>query len=150
MKRKRLSALCPAIDKPSEFGAAWLQWWVKMQPSWREGESLIRNLPDDADWGMISHAGSNGPALVLMTLSWWIACTKEDEQLSVELSTAIGEVQWVLSQLVKAFGGATSESRVSSCKRSRESHNEEQVEGPDSKKYARHLFTKTRTTTIAD
>jgi len=55
--------------KSSEFGAIWMLWWVKMQPTWCEGESLVRTLPTGADWEPILCSGSNGLFLMIMALS---------------------------------------------------------------------------------
>lgn len=102
-----------------------------MQPSWREGESLLRTPPehaDIADWNTISYAGSNGFALVVTALSWWIVSTNDDEKHSEELSTAIDDVQWVLSGVVKAFGAPSSETGTSLGKRSHASESDTQEE----------------------
>jgi hypothetical protein len=83
-----------------EFGAVWMQWWVNMQPLWCKGGSLIRILPEDADWEPILCGGPNGLSLVVMALSWWICSTIEDREFSTELQKAFDDVNWVLSKLV--------------------------------------------------
>ncbi|KAI0245466.1 hypothetical protein BJV78DRAFT_1287779 [Lactifluus subvellereus] len=100
IKRKRLISLLPHIEKPSEFGAVWRMWWVKMQPAWRGGESLVKTLPPDADWEPILRGGSNGLSMVVIALSWWIHATGSDIDHDLELSATIDDVKWVFSELV--------------------------------------------------
>jgi hypothetical protein len=99
IKRKRLVSLLPPVEKPSEFGAMWMLWWVRMQPTWRGGESLVKTLPIDADWEPILRGGSNGLSMVVMALSWWVHATGQNGQQDLELSVAIDDVKWVLSEL---------------------------------------------------
>jgi hypothetical protein len=125
IKRKKAPDLYPDIERPSEFGAVWKQWWVKMQPPWRECESLIRILPADPDWDPIFRGGSNGLSLVLMSLSWWIHLTKDDKEYNAELCGAIDDVTWVISELVAELSVANG------MKRTREVETDSE---PDSKK----------------
>jgi hypothetical protein len=71
-----------------------------MQPTWHEGESLVRTLPTDADWEPILHGGSNGLSMVVMALSWWVHAMGLNGQQNLKLSAAINDVKWVLSELV--------------------------------------------------
>jgi hypothetical protein len=50
IKHKRLQGVLPPIKNFSEFGATWMLWWVKMQPAWHEGETLVKTLSVDAGW----------------------------------------------------------------------------------------------------
>ena len=99
IKRKKIPGSLPHIKKPSEFGAVWTSWWVKMQPAWCGGEFLVRTLPTDADWEPILRGGSNGLSMVVMALSWWVHATESNGQDS-ELLVAIDDVKWVFSKLV--------------------------------------------------
>ena len=63
-------------------------------------------MPADANWEPIIRSGSNGLSLVVMALSWWIEST---DDLDSEIRTAIGNVQWVLSELVETLLEAKSE-----------------------------------------
>ena len=68
-------------------------------------------MPDDGndnEWETITRTGSNGLVLVIMALSWWVVSEKEKEP-SMGLLTAIDNVKWVLSQMVKANGGPNSD-----------------------------------------
>ncbi|KIL53788.1 hypothetical protein M378DRAFT_93542 [Amanita muscaria Koide BX008] len=100
IKRKRLISHLPPVEKPSEFGATWKLWWVKMPPAWREGELLVKTLPTDVDWEPILRGGSNGLSIVVMALSWWVHAMGSTNQHDLELSAAINDVTWVLSKLV--------------------------------------------------
>jgi hypothetical protein len=89
-----------------------MQWWVKMQPSWRGGESLVKTLPEDADWEPVNRGGSNGLSVVIMALSWWVAATKNGGDGSDgKLHTAISDMTWVLSQLIAAVNPETGTKR---------------------------------------
>jgi hypothetical protein len=95
------------IENPSEFGAMLMLWWVKMQPTWCEGESLVRTLPTDANWEPILRGGSNGLSMVVMALSWWVHATGSNGQQDLKLSAAINDVKWVLSELVMLLTSST-------------------------------------------
>jgi hypothetical protein len=71
-----------------------------MQPPWREGELLSRDVPADVDWEPILRGGSNGLALIVMALSWWIHSSNAGSGVDEELHGAISDVHWVLSQIV--------------------------------------------------
>ncbi|KAF8502335.1 hypothetical protein F5888DRAFT_1800820 [Russula emetica] len=109
------------------------QWWAKMQPSWRECESLIRALPADADWELIVRGGPNGLALVVMALFWWIHATKDDEELDVEILNAIEDVNWVFIELRVVPAANSDRSKLA-----RETEDED-LEGSKSKKHVHFL-----------
>jgi len=111
IKCKRIISLLPQIEKPSEFGAIWMLWWVKMQPTWRGGESLNKTLPTDANWEPILRGGSNGLSMVVMALSWWIQAIGSIQQQDEKLSTAIHDVTWVLSKLVSMLSSASMDTK---------------------------------------
>jgi hypothetical protein len=98
IKRKKSINLPPPIENAAEFGATWKQWWTAMQPEWRKGEPLVTTVPADADWTPLIHGGSNGLSLVVVALSWWVSAT---DVHSVDISDAIHDVKWVLSELVR-------------------------------------------------
>lgn len=75
IKYKKAMNLTSHIEKPSEFGAMWMLWWVKMQPTWCGGKSLIKTLPTEEP---ILHGGSNGLCMVIMALSWWVYAIESD------------------------------------------------------------------------
>jgi len=99
--------LIPDIENPSEFGETWRLWWVKMQPVWREGESMVRTIPADTDWEPILRGGSNGLSLVITALSWWVGAVNLDLEPCSELLTAIDDLLWVLSKLVATLSTTT-------------------------------------------
>lgn len=81
-------------------------WWVKMQPTWRGGERLDRTLPTETDWEPILRGGSNGLSMVVMALSWWVRAMGSNGHQDTELSVAIDDVKWVLSELVAMLSTA--------------------------------------------
>jgi hypothetical protein len=109
IKRKKLINLLPNIAKPSEFGVAWMAWWVNMQPAWRGQESLVKTSPADGDWEPILRGGSNGLSMVVAALSWWVSAIGPDNQHGLELLAAIEDVSWVLSELVALLSAASME-----------------------------------------
>ena len=74
-----------------------------MQPPWREGELLSRDVPADVDWEPILCGGSNGLALIVMALSWWIHSSNAGSSIDGELHEAISDVHWVLSEIVASL-----------------------------------------------
>ncbi|KAM6492806.1 hypothetical protein JOM56_010940, partial [Amanita muscaria] len=72
IKRGRPMDNLPQAGDTTEFGATWRSWWASMQPAWRKGESLLKEVPSEADWTQIIQGGPLGLALVVMTLAWWI------------------------------------------------------------------------------
>ncbi|KAH9955191.1 hypothetical protein BGW80DRAFT_1566314 [Lactifluus volemus] len=124
IKRKRVVSLLPSIEKPSEFGAMWMLWWVKMQPTWRGGESLVKTLPTEANWEPILRGGSNGLSMVVMALSWWVHAMGLNGQQDLELLVAINDVKWALSELVVMLSTASTNTRK---KHSREETMQEEL-----------------------
>ena len=106
IKRKKPVSLPPCVDKPSEFGLTWKNWWTAMQPEWRKGDPLVKTAPADMDWALLMCGGSNGLALVVMSLSWWVGAVDAPD---VDLSVAIDDVNWVLSELVATLSLTTVE-----------------------------------------
>jgi hypothetical protein len=97
IKCKKLTSLQLHIEKPSEFRATWKQWWIMMQLTWHEGKLLVKTILADVDWTSLMHGGLNGISLVVMALSWWVYTMMTPDS---ELLEVIGDVKWVLSQLV--------------------------------------------------
>ena len=71
-----------------------------MQPAWRNGDAMVKVAPADADWEPILRGGPNGLAVVVTALSWWVLAIEPDDQNPLELLEAIGDVSWVLSELL--------------------------------------------------
>jgi hypothetical protein len=89
----------PRIADARDFGDKFNKWWATMQPAWRKGESLLRDPPANADWDTLKRGGSNGLALVVLTLSWWVNTLDPEQKLCARLLAAIEDLTWVLSQL---------------------------------------------------
>jgi hypothetical protein len=111
----------PQVINVEEFGANFGKWWLTMQPSWRK-ESLLRELPPDADWTVLKRGGSNGLALVVMTLSWWVRAAGEN--CCAKVSEAIEDLTWVLTHLALEGASKSNGKRLGS----------EELEGCPSKK----------------
>ena len=43
-----------------------------MQPEWHKGDSLVKTVPADVNWGLLMCGRSNGLAIVIVALSWWV------------------------------------------------------------------------------
>ena len=78
----------------------WKSWWIAMQLAWCEGDSLVKSAPVDVDWVPLMRGGSNGLSLVVVALSWWICAVGVPDS---DLLLAIGDVRWVISELVAAL-----------------------------------------------
>ncbi|KAM6497784.1 hypothetical protein JOM56_005732 [Amanita muscaria] len=95
----------PAIKTPVEFGTIWWGWWQGMQPSWRKGninEPLCCVAPKDAEWSHLCYGNTNGLAIIVMTLAWWIRAIAPDELGDVKhspLFDAFADVGWILSEV---------------------------------------------------
>ena len=71
--------LTPTIRDTEEFGLTWINWWHKLQPSFRHNETHCMPLPLFAHphselmdvWESLRKGGPNGLVAVLLLLSWW-------------------------------------------------------------------------------
>ena len=77
---------------------------MAMQLEWCKGDSLVKTVPADVDWGLLMRGGSNGLAIVIVALSWWVNAT---DAPNLDLSSAIDDVNWVLSELVTTLSSST-------------------------------------------
>ena len=77
-----------------------------MQPEWRKGDPLVKTVPADVNWALLIRGGSNGLALVVMALSWWVGAVDAPD---VDLLAAIDDVNWVLAELVATLSLTTVE-----------------------------------------
>jgi len=86
-----------------------------MQPTWRKGESLLRNPPAKANWDALKRGGSNGFALVVMALLWWVNPLNPGQKRCARLSAVVEDLTWVLSQLLATM--SKGDANVSNLKR---------------------------------
>ncbi|KAM6501765.1 hypothetical protein JOM56_001742 [Amanita muscaria] len=106
IKRGKAFDNMPSIKKPVEFATIWWGWWKNLQPSWRrvdETDNLSQVIPTDADWSCLLYGHSNGLAVVVMTLAWWIRAFEPAKFGICEhsrLVDAISDVGWVFQELV--------------------------------------------------
>lgn len=68
-RREVVDTMGPQVDK---YGRIWWSWWVSLQPSWREGETLCNGIPMDMEWSQLMEGGPLGIALIIMMLAWWL------------------------------------------------------------------------------
>lgn len=83
----------------------WWKWWNGLQPNDRtmmENGKLSR--PGDGDWGaMAAMHGKNGILQVMATLGWWgEVVQKRSAEEKNEWLAAVGDVTWVLEQILKS------------------------------------------------
>ena len=71
--------ITPTINDAEEFGLACINWWHKLQPSFRHNENGPMPLPlfvqPDLEapnvWEPLRKGGQNGLVTVLLLFSWW-------------------------------------------------------------------------------
>ncbi|KAJ7136986.1 hypothetical protein C8R44DRAFT_607865 [Mycena epipterygia] len=86
------------------FVGQWWKWWKVLQPSERiEFARLLTNPTLDADgWSGVSRLhGKNGLIHVMATLLWWGEKVARQPIAQLEWSTAVGDVAWVLGELLR-------------------------------------------------
>ncbi|KAJ7434718.1 hypothetical protein FB451DRAFT_1195097 [Mycena latifolia] len=91
--------------KKGTFVAAWWDYWVSLQPGDRTVFAGMMSTPQEADWEELSGLrGRNGLLQVMLTLLWWgdAVGDQEDPQAYKDWTLALGDVEWVLTQLQKA------------------------------------------------
>lgn len=71
----------PTIDIPAEFGHAVLNWWIDIQPEFRQGTGERPPAVYDTGpatstdvWAPLRKGGPNGLVCVLTILVWWGQC----------------------------------------------------------------------------
>ncbi|KAJ7438838.1 hypothetical protein B0H11DRAFT_1752413 [Mycena galericulata] len=87
------------------FADGWWKWWRSIQPSDRKFVGGILTAPEEADWSDLSKLhGKNGMLQVMATLLWWGDKVGVDENAEGygDWRLALGDVTWVLEQLVEA------------------------------------------------
>ena len=111
----------PIIKDVEEFGLACINWWNKLQPSFRYNEQglmpLSNFIPPDAEaledvWEPLRKGGQNGLIIVLLLFSWWgqklqqtVGCSTE---MMAQWCAAITDLRHTLEAM-----GATAQKRVS-------------------------------------
>lgn len=95
-QKKMTCAVPPNIEDFPQFLNALMHWWVQLQPSWREGEKLLQQRPESAEWGGLRIAGPCGLYSVVISLAW---CIETCSALPV-FASLIDDVIWTLTELV--------------------------------------------------
>ncbi|KAI9063908.1 hypothetical protein FKP32DRAFT_1571013 [Trametes sanguinea] len=91
----------PDINDEQEYAKMWQQWWVALQPPWRElDENGWPAQVGDGEWECLVSPGKNGLLIVLLSLVWWHEVAT-DQTLSL-WTTAISDVAWVITTMAAA------------------------------------------------
>ena len=74
---------------------------MSIQPAWRNGVLLCKDVPTDYKWPELMQGGQLGMSLIVMTLAWWAKAVGDNDALFVKsgLVDTITDVGWVLDQL---------------------------------------------------
>lgn len=91
------------LEGVDEFAEQWWTWWSALNPEWRErdvytGRIIARG--DDGDWDDFHRPGQCGMLTVLYCLFWWSGKILSEGQQAL-WTTALEDVSWVLTQLLK-------------------------------------------------
>lgn len=62
---------------------------------------LRRTIPDAESWGKVRKVGPYGVFVALLGLVWWRSGTSAGQPLRREYVSALEDVAWVMSELVK-------------------------------------------------
>ncbi|KAJ7847061.1 hypothetical protein B0H13DRAFT_1451866, partial [Mycena leptocephala] len=99
----------PNIGSVAVFGAAWRQWWAKVQPRWRAAdigrpERFLRESYPTAtaeNWAVIRYPGPNGALSFVATLYWWGMAVKDcgEQEDRESWAEAVRDVKWMLNGL---------------------------------------------------
>lgn len=113
----------PKIASIENFEDLWVQWWAAAQPEWRDTKNWpFSQYEISGDWGTkLSGGGKDGIFLVVMSIGWWAHA--QDRAMDSKLDAAIGDVSWVIQQLVTSLS-ARAVSHTSSPPRDRSTSGE--------------------------
>jgi hypothetical protein len=122
LKNGRKFNAMPMVN--DEFGAAWMKWWLHLQPEWRgSGPNLSKSdIPEDGSWTELQKGGPNGFFLLILSYCWWgvNALNCEDKQDHVYWEEIYDDIEWVLQNMVSGL-------RNASLKRSRDEELDEAI-----------------------
>ena len=84
----------------AEYGKRFMEWWKKIQPSWRVSGSegvlpLFRDVPATETWQAIRKGGTVGVYTIVMGLSWWIMAQRVERDANAW--SVVDDVTWVSS-----------------------------------------------------
>lgn len=96
--RARPSKL-PPYDSLNSFKADIVEWWVAIQPGWREIQpGKVSRV--EGDWERLYQPGINGLLNIIILAYWWARILTERDSVGDETySWFVSDVTWVLSQL---------------------------------------------------
>ncbi|KAJ6467619.1 hypothetical protein C8R47DRAFT_990325 [Mycena vitilis] len=93
--RARNPNYTPAIPNVEKYGEEWWEWWVDINPAWRQKKRPMKR-GNGPSWSCLDLNGPNGFLNVLMGLKWW---RDKLEDASPEWEEAVDDVTWVLQQM---------------------------------------------------
>ena len=92
-------AKLPPFDSLKSFTNSITQWWIFIQPTWREikSDKISRTT---GDWERLYQPGINGLLNVVVLAYWWARILAErDSPVDSVYSWFVSDVTWVLTQL---------------------------------------------------
>ncbi|KAF9033391.1 hypothetical protein BJ165DRAFT_1332159, partial [Panaeolus papilionaceus] len=69
--RGRSTTWRPEIEEARVFGMQFNQWWLELQPSWRNMNGRLACQEVDGDWECLRSPGPNGLLSVVAMLFYW-------------------------------------------------------------------------------
>ncbi len=96
-------------DSFSSFTRSFWDWWLKLQPRWRQVEAVDQLEPAETfgnEWQTLNKYGKNGWFCLLVSLKWWGAAPTHQsvdkwEQLRDDWLRAICDVSAMLDGLIQ-------------------------------------------------
>lgn len=85
-----------------DYSTSWWLWWRSLQPTWRAA-TLTRDLRGTGDykWDMLRKGTQNGFFVIILSLGLWLRGLHNDaEKGQWPCGDAMGEVEWVLDQML--------------------------------------------------
>lgn len=95
-----------AIDSIDKFEERWWSWWRELQPEGRRDGSKLRRdgFTSVLNWDSIAKHGDNGLFIILLTLVWWGAASREARIDLKGWEEAVDDAAWVIDRI--SNGGA--------------------------------------------
>ncbi len=107
LKHGRKFNAMPMVN--GEFGAAWMGWWLHLQPEWRgSGPNLSKDIPEHGSWTELQKGGPNGFFLLILSYCWWgiSAINGEDKQEHALWEDTYDDIEWVLQKMISGLNAS--------------------------------------------
>ncbi|KAJ7720534.1 hypothetical protein B0H16DRAFT_1336020 [Mycena metata] len=98
----RRGVVKPAIADVKRFGQEWWDWWLLMNPNWRQSLPLgrLEQARGGEGWDAVDHSGPNGILNAIICLRWWKdALEQGNAEQEKEWKLAVNEVIWVIEAI---------------------------------------------------